>query len=952
MKLQIKSIQIKIVLWAGLCFFLAMAVFVVYAVTMLSNTTIQAAEEHAIAISESHAAHIRAEIEVALDTARTLAHTFEAVKSDDIDLSRNDVNAMLKRVLIENPHFIAIYTIWEPNAFDGQDAAYAELEGHDETGRFIPDWSRDAGGHISIDPSIDYEQAGPGDYYQVPKNTRNEAIIDPYVYSLHGEDTLITSLVVPIIVYDQFYGIVGVDLKLEFLQELANEMDVYDGTAKLALISNNGTLSGVTGQPELVGEYATALHDDFEEDIAIIQNGEQVAEMMGDTLEVFMPIRFGHTTTPWSANVLIPKEQIIAAATAAMWNMIGIGAALLLVILVLLWIISGTIARPIRMVADVAHKITSIDLQSLVNEMDYLAQGDLTRSLTINTESIEVKSKDEVGQLAGAFNTMIERLHATGDSFCEMSANLRNMICGVMNTADGVRSASNNLQFASEQSSETTSQIATTIQQVVSGTQQQTENITKTAVTVNQMGRSIDGVAQGAEELAAAVNQTVDLTAQMMSGIQQVTDETQKISESIANAAEVSRKGASIVADNVKGMAEIKKKVDLSSQKVAAMGELSEQIGTIVETIDDIASQTNVLALNASIEAAQAGEHSKGFTVVADEVCKLAERTVSATKEIGELIGEVQVTITGAVSAMAESASEVDTGTRLVNNAGDALSSILTAVEEVNEQVENISTASNGIKSSSEELVSAMDSVSAVVKENEVATEEMAAGPNEVTQAFENIASISKENSAAVEEVSAAAEEMAAQVKEVSSSSEDLSEMMNSLVALVATFQLSYACALEQKFEFFKDSHIQWMGKLDKMIVGRIHFNETEIPDHHDCVLGAWYYGSGSADMCDFAGFDSLEAPHARLHAQVKEAVAAYNRGDEQLAEKASRNVEELLHEVVDLLNQLEFQGLESIKQSSNGSSAEAKKLGSGKQSSNGSGTEKMEPALISSNGR
>jgi len=220
------------------------------------------------------------------------------------------------------------------------------------------------------------------------------------------------------------------------------------------------------------------------------------------------------------------------------------------------------------------------------------------------------------------------------------------------------------------------------------------------------------------------------------------------------------------------------------------MGAKSDQIGVIIETIDDIASQTNLLALNAAIEAARAGEHGKGFAVVADEVRKLAERSSVATKEIGALIKSIQSTVSESVVAMEEGIQEVENGVVRANQAGEALSSILKTADMVYQgSKESVAVAQQAIQASNQ-LVSAMDNVSSVVERNSAATTTMGSHSETVNSAMENIASISEENSAAVEEVSAAAEEMSAQVEEVTASAQALSEMSHHLMETVKRFKV------------------------------------------------------------------------------------------------------------------------------------------------------------------
>ncbi len=368
--IQVKSIRTKITLWTGVCLLLLAVALIIYSVVSLQSTMLKAAQETVTKVAQSTATRIEIEVQTPLDVARTLAQLLKAMKTQDLDLTQDQVNTMLEQVLRDNPEFLGVYILWEPNTFDDKEAEYVWPEAHAGIGRFVS------------------EVGGDEAWYLCPKRTKEECVLEPFFYSVQGVDVLMTSLVVPIVADGQFYGLVGVDVQANFLQELADEVDLYDGTAEAALIGNQGTLGGVTGRPELVGNHIQAYRQDWEEKLSRIQTGALVHDFRKDTLAVFVPIRIGNTVAPWSVNLNVPTAKVTAQVATRMWQLIGIGLLLTMVALALLWLAAGQIANPISRLTAVARRV---------------GDGDLTVQSPVETQ-------DEIGQLAGAFNSMTAQL--------------------------------------------------------------------------------------------------------------------------------------------------------------------------------------------------------------------------------------------------------------------------------------------------------------------------------------------------------------------------------------------------------------------------------------------------------------------------------------------------------------------------------------------------------------
>ncbi|MCB0192650.1 MAG: methyl-accepting chemotaxis protein [Anaerolineae bacterium] len=482
-------------------------------------------------------------------------------------------------------------------------------------------------------------------------------------------------------------------------------------------------------------------------------------------------------------------------AAITLMNQITIWGTILAAVVgfVLVFILARSLSGAARQVAYIA---------------DGIARGELDHSITVN-------SNDEMGEMAASFQQMVAYLQeiaraarelaqgnltvevkpqserdVLGNVFQQMIRDLRQLIGQVSANAVNVGTTSAQLSANADQTGQATTQIATTMQQIAYSNAEQADNITRTVSSVEQMRHYIENVAMGAQEQAQAVNLASTVANQISTAIEQVAGNVDSVTNEASNAAQAARTGAKTVDDTVKGIEVIKSKVDLSAIKIQEMGQHSNQIGLIVETIESIASQTNLLALNAAIEAARAGEQGKGFAVVADEVRKLAEKSAEATKDISSLIYAMQQTVADAIQAMDEGTREVESGVVRAQEAGHALATIINAAEKVDRQASEALSATHQMNNSSVELIKAMKRVSNVVEENTATTKEMAASAEEVDQAIKNIVSIGEENSAAVEEVSASTEEMNAQVEDVTSSVQSLAEMAQILTQLIGKFKL------------------------------------------------------------------------------------------------------------------------------------------------------------------
>ncbi len=418
-------------------------------------------------------------------------------------------------------------------------------------------------------------------------------------------------------------------------------------------------------------------------------------------------------------------------------------------------IITISIVRPVTSAARAANRI---------------AEGDLT------VDRLAAASGDEIADMANSFNVMVERM--------------REMIQGVNQAAQQVASTSEELAATSNQVGQAVGQVTQAVTGIAGGAQSQSKDLTETVAAIDQLKQAIDQISRGAQEQAHGVSEASSMVGQVAKAIEDIAANGQAMSSVANEALTAADDGGQSVRASIDGMERIKGKVDETAAALSELGRSSAQIDQIVQVIDEIAAQTNLLALNAAIEAARAGEAGKGFAVVAEEVRKLAERSQRATKEIAELIGNIQSGTSGALEAMSQTTKEAVAGSDLVRQAGAALERIIAAARRTMEKVEGISAAAQQVSSLSQAVVKSVDGVASVTEENTAATEQMAASAVQVTESVGKSAAVSEENAASSEEVSASTEEMNASVEEIVASTQSLASLAQELQSMVAKFKV------------------------------------------------------------------------------------------------------------------------------------------------------------------
>ncbi|WP_323965235.1 methyl-accepting chemotaxis protein [Aeromonas hydrophila] len=680
------SVQGRITLIAGCCLLASAGALVASSLfsvanmqdQVLTSTTAEAqsaAENWMKAMGSEQAAKVTSYLDEAYFRATLLGQgiLFQRKNAADnfgsSETLRTAVNQQLHDAAASSDNLLGVYAVFEPDQLDGEDSNYhgSSALGSNDQGRFSTYWARVDG---KIEPEVQNESvladqsptaAGgvENEWYRCSIRSKALCLLEPYLDDVGSQKVLMTSVTVPLLEQDKLLGMVGVDISLTALQSLVKEMDqeLYEGQGKVLLVSSQGRVAGVDGFDVTLGSPLGQQYQALAGELqGWLGQGQVSSRWSPDGTLLQTFVPVKMRGTEQKWGIYIELPRSVVLASALQLQDDLSGQASRSVMTQLL--IGGLIsAVALICIWLMAHQIVA-PIRAVVARLKDIAsgEGDLT-------QRIELRRDDEIGELAKWFNSFLNKLQST--------------ISQVIDTVAGTRASAEQAASVAERTS--------------AGMQAQYQEVDLVATAFEELSATALQVAGNANSAVAAANQA-DTAAQ---------------------------EGKYVVADTQEAMRKLMAVISDAKPVVEHLSANSENINDILVVIQGIAEQTNLLALNAAIEAARAGEQGRGFAVVADEVRNLAGRTQNAIVEIQTLIGQLQSGTEAVVKAIMTGHSQADLTLTKVDLSVSVLEQIIHAVatiHQMNEQIARAAQEQSGVADEINRNVSNIRDVSHTIR--------------------------------------------------------------------------------------------------------------------------------------------------------------------------------------------------------------------------------------------
>ena len=690
------SIQWKITLLAGLCLLVIVALLVATSLTQARRSAAQVFSANSELLD--HSARLRLQAQAETQALRIQRYFMDAYQygsgfSRLVQVLRqrgdNDLRAALaaqaRSALAGNPGLIGLYLVFQPNALDQQDARFINQPEHgsNDSGRFSLYWSQAQSGTLTAeampeamlaDSSIGANGSPYNRWLTCPEQTAKACVVEPYFDEINGQQILMTSIALPIMDNGKVIAVVGLDISLDNLQQLSlsGRQELFDGQGQVSIVSPAGLLAGHSAD-------ATQLSKPLEHVLS------------GPARELLPSLLAGQPVRRLDHGQMRVSQPFAPIPDAAPWQvLLELPEAVLQAPAValnqrlaghnqdanLISLAIGLFAAVLGLLLVwlTARGVTRPILMVSRRLQDIASgEGDLTRRL-------DYARDDELGQLTGWFNRFLDKLQP-------MIAQVKASLQDARTTAD---------------------QSAAIASQTSNGMQQQQREIEQVATAANEMSATAQDVAHNAAQAAQAAR----------------------------GADQASREGLQRVADTRRAISQLASDMDAAMGQAKALESRSEQIGSVLEVIRAIAEQTNLLALNAAIEAARAGEAGRGFAVVADEVRSLAQRTQVSVEEIRQVIEGLQQGSEAVVGTM-------QAGQRQAQDSAQQMEQAMPALQRIGEAVAVITDMNLQIASAAEEQSAVAEEVNRNVAGIRDVTDSLAGQADEsarISQALNHLA--------------------------------------------------------------------------------------------------------------------------------------------------------------------------------------------------------------------
>ncbi len=645
------------------------------------NLAIDQAIDLANSEATSYSQDIMDDLTSAMSISRTLQAVFEeAVKANPIP-TREYFAALLKQVLADNPEISGTWIVCRPGQFDDrEEESKAVWNGAMRVYHY-----REKQGIVT---SYEGTEKMEGDWFDIPMGGRDETITKPYPWEINGVTNWLTSTGLPVQKNNKNIGVVGVDFYITDLQAMVKKIRPFE-TGYAILTGNDGTIIAHPDDKMLgknLGDIVAPEHK--QKHLRAITAGHPYSYIAPSPATGEMeyvtakPISIGKAHTPWSLSVAIPLDAVKRQAHSVAKTGVMIGVIAMVVLLALLFLLSRVITRPVLQTSRYTQKV---------------AEGDLNAVLDID-------QKDEIGVMAVSLQIMVSKLKETiseaksktHEAEKESAKATRAMAEAEKARQEAITARSEGLLLAANR-------VAKVLERVVSASM--------------QMSQQSEGLLHGAQEQSDRITSTATAMEEMNATVLEIARNASEASAMGVEAQNTAQTGASVVDQSKQAMKSTMAEVTRLNENMRKLDEQAQGIGAIIGVINDIADQTNLLALNAAIEAARAGEAGRGFAVVADEVRKLAEKTMQATKEVSSSIQAIQHVADTNIHAMESVVSHVGTATKLSNNSGEMLRDIVRNADASATQISGIATAADEQSATSEEISRAIEQVRVITNQ-------------------------------------------------------------------------------------------------------------------------------------------------------------------------------------------------------------------------------------------